>query len=175
MKLLTMVLVLLSFISCDPFSLGFKKNPAFILEEAFRAIQNLDRQGFRDVAAKEAVCLYGNDQGLEHLKVNLDFKPEEIDVIPTLNGSRHFSSPLYVGYWSYYQERYSVEIYLRGMKKLIIVGIVDCDFGTDEQKNDRLINQKPSKYKMKECRIVKIVPKAFEALPESMKCGVLKV
>jgi hypothetical protein len=175
MKLFRIVPLLFFIIACEPLEKGVRKNAAFILDEAFRAIHNLDKQSFRVVTAKEALCLYGNDRGLEYLKENLDFTLEEIDVIPKLKESRHFSSPLYVGYWSYYQERYEVGIYHRAKNQIIIEGIVDCDFGTPEQKNDRLINQKPSKYKKKECRIVKIVPKSFPGIPEQAKCSILKV
>jgi hypothetical protein len=175
MKLLAIISMFFSLMACDPLDKGYKKNPAFVLDEAFKAIQNLDKRSFREVAAKEALCLYGNDNGLEHLKANLDFKLEEVDVIPKLQLSRYFLYPIYVGYWSYYQERYEIEILHRTHKEIVIHGIVDCDFGTNEQKNDRLINQKPTKYKMKECTLVKIVPKSFPVVPEATRCRILNV
>jgi hypothetical protein len=162
-------------LACDPLEKGYKKNPAYVLDQAFRAINNLDRLSFREVTSKEALCLYGNDQGLDYLKLNLDFNVKEINVIPKLLESRHYSSPLYVGYWSYYKERYSVEIYHKVRSDLIITSIVECDYGTEDQKNDRLINQKPGTYQKKECKIVKIIPESFPGLADQKKCNFLKV
>ncbi len=174
MNNIKMALILLFIVACDPLGKGYRKNPAFVLDEAFRAITNLDKKSFREVTGKEALCLYGNDLGLEYLKQNLDFELQDIDVIRKITERRHFSSPLYVGFWSYYQERYSVEIYHETTKDLIVRGIVDCDFGTEDQKNDRLLNQKPKKYKKKECRIVKIIPTSFPALSEQ-RCSIFKI
>lgn len=168
-------LMLLIIVACDPLEKGYKKNPAFVLLEAFRAINIHDRVSFREVSAKEALCLYGNDEGLDYLKQNLDFTLQEVDVVSKLAESRHYSAPLYVGYWSYYKERYSVEIYRKTTKDLIIKSVVDCDFGTEDQKNDRLINQKPGSYKKKECRIVKISPQSFPEIAEQKRCNLLRV
>ena len=133
MRLLATASMLFFMIACDPLNHGYKNNPGFVLNEAFTAIHQLDEQSFREVTAREALCQYDNVQGLEYLKENLNFNLEEVDVIYKLRGSRHFLSPHFVGYWSYYQESYEVKISDRTSKELLIEGIINCDFGTNEE------------------------------------------
>lgn len=175
MKILGFLLLLASVTACDPYGFGYKKNPAFILDEAFKSIQNQDLESFLEVTAKEALCVYGNEKGLAYLKENIHLNMENIKLNPKVLETRHYSTATFVGYWSYYHERYEIEIQDKNTKEIILETIVDCEYGTEGEKDDRLINRKPSKYKKKECRAVKLRPKKFNSLPIPSKCGLLKI
>ena len=58
-------------------------------------------------------------------------------------------------------------------KKVLDV-VVDCYYGSEGEKSERYLNLAPKKYRSKECRLTKVVPRSFESLDAS-KCGVLKV
>ncbi len=161
--------------ACDPFGFGFKKNPAYVLNEAFISISNLDHESFLEVTGKEVLCVYGNPQGLTYLKNNLTINQENIKINPNVLESRHSKSPKFVGYWSYYQERYQVDIEDKVSKALIMKAYVDCDYGTDQEKDDRFVNLSPEKYKKKECRLIKVKPSTFTPLPVPEKCDIMKV
>ena len=175
MKSLIFILALFALTGCDPYKFGFKKNPAYVLDEAFKSITNLDTQSFMEVADKEFFCSYGNNQGVNFLKENLSLKQETLKFEPKVLDTEHYNIPRYVGYWSYYHERYQIDIQDKETNESLLRAIIDCDYGTDGQKNEKFINLKPKKYKTKECKIVKIVPKTFNNLPLEKKCMLLQV
>jgi hypothetical protein len=167
--------MLLAIASCDPYRFGFEKNPAFVLDETFKSITNLDQNLFLEHTSKEALCVYGNEAGLNYLKENLKFNTEEISFIPSVLETRHFNVPNFVGYWSYYFERYEIDLKNKTNDEFLMRVIIDCNYGTEDEKDQELINLKPSKYKKKECRIVKFKPKHFAELPIPEKCGILRL
>jgi hypothetical protein len=175
MKLLSILLLLTSIVACDPYGFGFKKNPAYVIDEAFKSISNLDLESFLEVTGKEALCIYGNESGLNYLKDNLTLNPENVKLTPKVLETRHYPSAVFVGHWSYYHERYEIEIADKNSNEVVLQTIIDCEFGTEGETNDKLINQKPKKYKKKECRLIKIIPAKFNSLPMATKCGLLKI
>lgn len=175
MKLLGFIFLLTTVIACDPYGFGFKRNPAYVLNEAFKAISNQDLESFLEVTGKEALCIYGNDKGLLYLKDKIQVNTDQIKLNPKKLETKHFKSPTFAGFWSYYHERYRIEIINKDINSIIAETLVDCDFGTAGEKDDSLINQAPESYKIKECRTVKFIPKTFEALPLPPKCNLLKI
>jgi hypothetical protein len=161
--------------ACDPYGFGFEKNPAYVLDEAFKSITNLDTESYLDVTGKEALCVYGNDEGLQYLKTNIVLSPENVKLKPTVLTTVHNLNPKYVGYWSYYSERYQIDILDKASEALIMKAYVDCEYGTDGDKNAKFVNLKPRKYRMKECRVVKVIPEKFQSLPVPAKCEKFKV
>ncbi|MFP5386087.1 MAG: hypothetical protein ACLGHN_08420 [Bacteriovoracia bacterium] len=174
MKVLSFVL-LFTVVACDPYGFGFKKNPGYVLEEAFKSIMNLDVQTFLEVTGKEALCVYGNEKGLTYLKDNNQVKTETVKLEPKVLLKQHFTAPKFAGYWSYYNERYEIQVKDKESEKLLLVTYVDCDYGTDGEKDEKWLNLKPSSYKVKECRAVKIVSNTFQTLPVPEKCNNLRV
>jgi ABC-type uncharacterized transport system permease subunit len=175
MKKLVFLFLLFSVIACDPYGFGFKKNPAYVLDEAFKAVTNLDTQSFLDVTGKEVLCVYGNHQGINYLKDNVSLNQESIKLQPTVLETVHYNIPRFVGYWSYYHERYEIDILDKTTSETLLRTIVDCDYGTAEEKDEKFINLKPKRYKKKECRLVKLKPINFYPLPLSRRCEGLKV
>lgn len=175
MKLLGLIFVIALLTSCDPFEFGYKKNPAYILDETLKSIENMDLDTFSELTGKEALCIYNNEEGLTHLKKNLDIQFSDINLNAKIVETRHFSAPVFVGYWSYYHERYQIEISKKSQDEVILDVVVDCEFGTDDESNPRFINLKPSKYERKECKLVKIEPKSFEGLKLNPNCGLLMI
>jgi hypothetical protein len=175
MKFLGFILLLTSVAACDPYGFGFKKNPAYVLNEAFKAIMNQDQDSFVEVTGKEAVCIYGNEKGLTYLKDQIHVSTENIKLNPKLIEKKHYPVAVWVGYWSYYHERYMVEIQDKESKNVIAQTVVDCEYGTATEKDDRLLNKEPTAYKTKECRTIKLMPKTFSPLPLPQKCGILKI
>jgi phosphomannomutase len=174
-RLAIMGIALLAAAGCDPYHFGFKNNPAFVLDMAYKSIQNLDLDSFLEVTAKEALCVYGNEEGLHYLKQNLTISPDQIKLKPTKLNSLHYSTPIYVDYWSYYHERYSIEILEKNTGKAVLKTIIDCEFGTSGSKNEKFIKKDPESYEMKECRVVKVFTQDFKDLPLPKKCGPYQV
>lgn len=178
MKRLSLLILLSLITACDPWGFGFKKNPAFVLNEAFEAMLAGDPEAFNEVTGREALCLYGNDHGLDYLRRQLDVKhPDDVEIHPRLieNSSRYTKSPLFVGYWSYFHERYTVDILDKKTRKEMLKVVVECHYGTDGQKDEKFENLKVRKYKKKECRLIKLIPSRFEGLPMSPECLPLQV
>jgi hypothetical protein len=175
MKILGLSLLLISFVACDPYGFGFKRNPAFVLDEALKAIGNLDTESFLEISGKEALCIYGNNTGINYLKDHITLNPENIKLRPTVLETEHYMVPKFVGYWSYYHERYQVEIQDKTNATVHLNAIIDCDYGTDQEKDSKLIKLNPKKYNKKECRLIKIKPNGFSALPITAKCETLRV
>ncbi len=175
MKSFGIFLILISVVACDPYGFGFKKNPAYVLDQAFTAITNLDTETFLEMTGKEALCIYGSPEGIAYLKERVTLTAESVKLKPTVLENRHFTNPKFVGYWSYYHERYQIDIQDKVTSEVLLKAIVDCEYGTEGGKSEKLINLKPKKYKKKECRVIKVVPQNFSELPLPAKCQDLKV
>ena len=172
---LSFLLMFFMVIACDPHNFGFKKNPAYILDSAFKAIKNQDPESFLEVTGKEALCMYGTVEGINFLKEKVDFDSSDIKIKPTLLSFKNTSNPEYVGYWSYYSERYLIDVLDRRSKNLLIQVVTDCHYGTMGKKSEKLENVNPTNYPIKECRLVKIIPKTFQGPEIPAKCDILKV
>ncbi len=177
MKLLFLLVTLGLIQACDPYGFGFKKNPAFVVNAAFESMLNLNIDTFIDVTGKEALCLYGNSDGLTYLKEHLDVDPNKLELKPKLieDSSRYTNNPQFVGYWSYYNEKYELDVSDKQTEKELLKVVVECHYGFDGEKNQNYVNLKLSKYKRKECRVIKISPLHFEGLPAPELCGPLLV
>jgi hypothetical protein len=175
MKNLGFLLLLFSVLACDPYGFGFKKNPAFVLDEALKAVINLDTASFLEVTGKEVLCVYGNHQGIQYLKDMVTLHTENIKLEPTVIETLHYAVPRFVGYWSYYHERYEINFLDKTTSESMLRAIVDCEYGTVEEKNEKFMNLKPNKYHKKECRLVKLRPVTFSSLPIPKKCEGLRV
>lgn len=174
MKIFILMLLSITAVSCDPYGFGFKVNPAYVIDTAFKAVTNLDKESFLEVSGKEALCLYANESGLSYLKENVLLDATTVKFDPKLVSSQYFKNPAYVGYWSYYTERYLVGVSQRSTGKKVLDVVVDCYYGSAGEKNESYLNLAPKKYRSKECRLTKVVARSFDSLDAS-KCGVLKV
>ena len=175
MQSIGILFILMTFLACDPYKFGFKKNPAYVLDEAFKAVTNQDLETLLEMTGKEALCIYGNTEGLNYLKQSITLSLENIKLSPKVLEKKYNSVPKFVGYWSYYHERYEIQISEKVSDKLQMSIYVDCEYGNDGEKSDQFQNLYPKKYRFKECRIIKIDPKTFKTLPLAPKCENLKV
>ncbi len=175
------ILALLSFtffvIACDPYRFGFKKNPAYVLDQALKAIQNMDEESFLEISGKEALCLYGNKEGITYLHErvradvqNLELKHSQVGELQVL------AAPAYVGFWSYLRQRYVVEIQQKSDKAVLGTLVVDCNYGAPNEKRPAYLRiRNPKKFKAKECRVIKIIPANFNPIPVDSSCESLSV
>lgn len=177
MKLMSFFLLLSTLIGCDPYGFGFKHNPAYVLNEAFEAVLAQDPDAFNAVSGKEALCLYGNVAGVTYLKNNLKIDVEKVEIKPKLieNSSHYTNLPQHVGYWSYYNERYQVDILDKNTKEEFFKVVVECHYGFEGEKSDKYKELKLRKYKKKECRVIKVIPFHFPSLKMTKECEPLKV
>ncbi len=177
MKIMALLALTFIVIACDPYGFGFKKNPAFVLDQALKAIQNMDDQSFLEISGKEALCLYGNKAGITYLhdKVtadiqNIQLKHQavgELQVLP---------APEWVSFWSYLRQRYIVEIQQKSDKTVLGTLVVDCNYGGGNEKKPEFNRVRdPKKFKFKECRITKIIPATFAPLEMTSRCSSLIV
>ncbi len=176
MKHLGFLFILLTIIGCDPYGFGYKKNPAFILSEAFKAVNDQDVKKFLEASGKEAYCLYGNTEGLAYLRDHMPYQFEDMEIEPKVLSERQNRIPKFVGFWSYYNERFLVNINEKKTQKNIMQVIIECDFGA-ENKDVSFAKEKfkIKKFPKRECRLLKILPQEFEPLPLPSKCSQLGV
>ena len=175
MKRLGLLFILLFTVGCDPYGFGFKKNPAYVLDEAFKAIVNQDTETFLEVTGQEVLCTYGNINGVNYLKDHVNLTLDSVRLNPNVLINQHYKVPAFVGYWSYYHERYQIDIHDKVTDNILLKAIVDCNYGTEGQKDDKFYNLKPKKYKKKECRVIKLIPQTFASLPLPGRCNNLSV
>lgn len=175
MKALIFLAFLSTLVACDPFRLGYKENPAYVLDTAVKAILRMDQVALRDVLGKEAFCIYGTDEGMQFLKDQISVSPNDIKLNLKEISNTHHGVPRFVGYWSYLTIRYGVEIRTKTSPEVLLETIVDCDFGIEGEKDPKWVNKKYSKYKKKECKAVKLIPKKLAALPMPAGCQNLMV
>ncbi len=177
MKILAIVSLTFFVIACDPYGFGFKKNPAYVLDQALKAIQNMDDESFLEISGKEALCLYGNKEGITYLheKVradvqNVQLKHKEVGELQVL------AAPEYVGFWSYLRQRYVVEIQQKSDKTVLGTLVVDCNYGAANEKKPAYSRVRdPKKFKVKECKITKILPATFSPLEVTKQCENLAI
>lgn len=178
MRLLGLIILLSFAQGCDPYGFGFKHNPAYVLNEAFKAVSNQNEEAFLDVTGKEALCLYGNPDGMAYLKQKLKLNLDQVDIRHNKLESKYFNLPILVGspaYWSYFHERYLVDVFDKNTNATLLKVAVDCNYGVEGKKNVKYQNLKPKKYKRKECTVTKILPVTFEGLKITKRCEHLKV
>ncbi len=175
MKLAGILFILTTLAACDPYGFGFKHNPAYVLNETVESIKDLDEERFIEATGKEALCIYANSAGLTYLRDRVVTDASKVELKPKKLNSTYYKSPLFVNYWSYYNETYLVDVIEKTSKSALLQVVFECDYGTDKEKNEKWINLKPSKYKKKACRMTKIVPKKIDALPLPSRCEFLKV
>lgn len=174
MKIMT-VLMLVLLCSCDPYGFGYKKNPAYVLDEAFKAIENLDLESFLEVTGKEALCLYANDKALDFLKNKIQIQVENLNLVPKVLKTSHYTHPVFVGFWAYYNEIYQVQITNKQTSQVLMETVIECNFGQDGEKKSKYQNLKPKNYKIKECRAIKLIPLNFEPIKNDERCSRLRV
>lgn len=177
-KLFSVILMLGVLQSCDPYGFGFKNNPAFVISEAYQAVVSLDHESFVDVSGKEALCLYGNVAGISYLRSNLKLNAEAVDIKPKLipDSNKHTATPQFVGFWSYYHERYQVDILDKASQAELFRVVIECNYGFGGAKKPEYAkSMKTKKYKVKECRLIKVLPSKFSALPMRPECVPLRV
>jgi hypothetical protein len=80
-----------------------------------------------------------------------------------------------VGYWSYYHERYQLEIFEKESKAELMKVVVECNYGFEGLKSESYKNLKLKKYKKKDCKVIKIIPRQFDSLPMKKECEMLEV
>jgi hypothetical protein len=176
MRNFSLILMFTLVVGCDPYGFGFKMNPAYVLMEAFEAIARLDEERFLEISGKEALCLYGNFQGLTYLKEQLQFRPKDIELKPKFLSSQPYKIPKFVGFWSYYHERYLVDIRDKSNADTPLTAVIDCDYGSEGQRDNKdLVGLNPKKYERKECKLIKIIFKSIIPLPLPKKCELLQV
>lgn len=176
MKILALLSLTVFAIACDPYGFGFRKNPTYVLDQALKSIQNLDDESFLEVSGKEALCLYGNKEGITYLHENFTTDIQNLKLKHKVGELKILTSPEYVGYWSYLRQRYVVEIQQKSDGIALGSLVVDCNYGAQgEKKTFYLSIRDPKKFKMKECRLTKIIPAGFKALPMSERCQSLAV
>ena len=169
------LIFILTFIACLPDNYNFKENPVFILKEALNSLEKRDSEKFLRISGKEALCLYANDAGLQKLSDNFPYTEQDLKIEHKLLSSQYNEPVKFVGHWSYKTERHLFTIFEQQNAKKIMDVLIDCEFGNegekfqgDDQKNDR-------KYKIKQCRLIKISPYTFDSLAIPKKCESLKV
>lgn len=192
MKIIVFLSLILLSIACDPYGFGFKKNPAYVLDQVLTSIQNQDVESFLENSNQEALCVYGNEAGLKHLRENIAFDVHSVNIKSKILSEGPTKNAEFVGFWAYYRERYQINVSSKDSSVVIGQIVIDCNYGIPDKKNPSLLydlNKYASdvishpervmamkkKYKTKECKLSKFVPMTFTALPLSTTCKSLAV
>lgn len=169
------ILFLLTTLACLPESYNFKENPIYILKEALNALEKRDTEKFLRISGKEALCLYGSDAGIQRISDNFPYTEDDLKVKHQQVFSQ-FNEPIkFVGHWSYKTERHAFVISEKRSKDKILEAIIDCEFGNEGEKLKVEERKDEKKYKIKQCRLVKIIPLTFKSFSLPRQCEALKV
>lgn len=168
-------LLIFTTLACLPDNYSFKENPIFILKEALDSLEKRDADKFQKISGKEALCLYANDSGLQRLSDNFPYQEDDLKVDYKLLNTQFNSPAKFVGYWSYKTERHSFAISEKNQQKKVMDVIIDCEFGNEGEKLKIEDQKNEKKYKIKQCRLVKIIPHTFSSLMLPKKCENLRV
>ncbi len=142
--------------SCEYATLkyGYYWNPIKVLEEANLGIENNNLNQFSDVLSGKTLCIYGSREGMVNIRSALKKVDENSLSEPVLISAKHLSRPLYVGYFSYYQEIYESKA-TSASGQLLLKTTILCNFGTTEV-NAKSLNASLSTYSTRSCSIVGI-------------------
>lgn len=173
-NLLNFILVFTT-LACLPNNYNFKENPIYILKEALDSLEKRDIEKFQKISGKEALCLYANDSGLQSLSDHFTYQEEDLKVSHKLLESTYNSPVKFVGYWSYKTERHLFTITEKTEDKDIMDVLIDCEFGNEGQKLKSEDQRNERKYKIKQCRLIKIIPHTFPSLVIPKMCENLRV
>lgn len=175
MKMNLFIIFILTTVACVPESYNFKENPLYILKEALSALEKRDSERFLKVSGKEALCLYAHDTGIQRLSDNFPYTEDDLKLEHKLLSTQLNESPKFVGYWSYKSERHIFTIFEKsGHTKLLDV-LIDCEYGNEGEKLKVQDRKDERKYKIKQCRLVKIIPQTFKSIIMPKQCEALKV
>ncbi|HLT22963.1 MAG TPA: hypothetical protein VKZ84_05955 [Bacteriovoracaceae bacterium] len=173
-NLLPLIFIFMT-LGCLPDNYNFKENPVFILKEALSSLERRDSEQFLRISGREALCLYGNDTGLQRLSDSFPYVEEDLALEHKVILSQYNQPAKFVGYWSYKTERHFFSIYQKQGNKHIMDVLIDCEFGNEGNKLKEEDYKNEKKYKIKQCRLIKIIPSAFSSLSLPKKCEGLKV
>ncbi|HLW57849.1 MAG TPA: hypothetical protein VKY27_10710 [Bacteriovoracaceae bacterium] len=174
-KMNLLIIFIFTTVACLPESYNFRENPLFILKEALTALEKRDSERFLRISGKEALCLYAHDAGIQRLSDNLPYTEDDLKVDHKLLSSQFNETPKFVGYWSYKSERHLFSIAEKSTKTKILDVLIDCEYGNEGEKLKAEERKDERKYKVKQCRLVKIVPLTFKGLALPTQCEALKV
>lgn len=177
MRPILFFILMITIIACDPYKFGFKYNPAFVLDEALKSIFNMDEESFLEVSGGEALCIYGNSNGMTYLKENVRIGSQDVK-LKWKTFDKKLEVPEYVGFWSFFNSKYVIDIQDKKSDVVYAQVLVDCHYGISgprPENIERLLNLRPKNYKTKECRLIKVMPGTFKPLPLPEKCKPLKV
>lgn len=156
MKVVLALLTLLLASSCEYASLkyGYYWNPIKVLEEAHESLETNNLSQLTAVLTDKALCSYGSREGLNNLKGSLAKVDESSVQEPVLVSEKYLSKPQYVGYYSYFQQKYvsrALDKYGHTLFKVTIL----CNMGSPDF-SQKLVNAPFHQYETKSCSIVAI-------------------
>jgi hypothetical protein len=162
-----MKLLLALFIVVSASAFAGTDSPIEAAKDAIKAVHNLDERSFSEISRLEARCLFGDpDDGSTDAIISLKERFPDLSAKSTFKSvnaapDEHFTNPKYLKFWSYLQQRFFVDISTRDHKQNLRM-VVDCHYGTEEDKDAKWVRQKAGKYPKKECKVVKVVTKVVD-------------
>jgi hypothetical protein len=176
-RLLALALIMVLLSACNDQGFGYKQNPLRVLRMAHKAIIQGDDEKLGQYLSLEAKCLYANPQGLALVQAQLSDKIKNYKSELTLLSKKFNQSPRFVGYWSYYNEVYKIDISEKNEEQTMVASIkVTCDFGFKgvrelQEATRRSIENMP----IKMCKIQKMRGHLIDEMPISEDCRSLQV
>ena len=154
--LLSLLLMLMLLGSCTYATLtyGYYWNPLTVLTLADEALKIDDENGWTEVLSEKALCGYGTKEGMANVRSTFKKVDESSMQEPVKVSSTYLQSPGYVGYYTYYQEKY-VSKGLDASGKLLLKVTILCNFGRTES-SKKYLNAPLSQYSTRSCSIIDI-------------------
>ena len=175
MPRLTLLLLLGSLLllcqACGEEEYGFSKNPLNLMINTGKYLSGKGNTDITPYFAKGALCIWFPTENLALLKKNLPYKSNDLAVETKPLEKLRYDDPRFVGFWSYYTDTY-IHTVLEKKTKIVVMEIkTECDFGAPGVKVEKDRLNKKLGLPRKECKIVEIVPRSFQAPPPPADCS----
>lgn len=156
--------------ACEVRDYGYKDNPFAILVNAHFAVRADDLSAFSKVFGREALCVWGSTTGMATIRDGLPSDIENLHSEIILSESHYLTYPRFVGYWSYFKQRYTAQLFDKNSRVQLAEAIIDCHFGVDGVKRESDRNQPMKYYPEKHCKVISFKAMSFRNVETPAEC-----
>lgn len=157
--------------SCGEQDFGFSKNPLNLLVEIGKSLtKSSTAPELSGQLGQGALCIWSRPENIELLRKSLPYGKNDLTVEHQQVSSNRNDEPLFVGFWSYFTDIHQLRIIEKRSRVVVLEALSECNFGADGVKRDKDRGGRKMDYPRKECRIVQITPRTFQAPPVPEEC-----
>jgi hypothetical protein len=147
---------------CETANFGYRNNPVEIMHRARKAIHANNLTEFKKNLSRHALCQWGNEAALGHLKTYLPSDIKKLIPQMTLVESNHLKMARFVGYWAYYEDVYHAQIVDVNSRILLGEARIECHFGNQGSKREIDRDMAKLSFSEKHCRVAVLKARSFD-------------